>query len=287
MPSFQQSYRLLKVVIGVTSSATAGAVAVCYSHENKNGFLPAVLAAWTTNHSPSVKWDANWDRREPESLTQPSKTEVDSKGSQESKLEGVKATATRHLILIRHGQYNLQGATDEARILTALGREQAELTGKRLKELGHPYTVLVSSTMARAKETADLIQAQLPPEIPRMECDLLREGAPIPPEPPVGHWKPEVRQFFEDGARIEAAFRKYFHRADPEQVKDSYEIIVCHANVIRYFVCRAMQFPPEAWLRISLNHGSLTWLSLRPSGRVSLKFLGDVGFMPADKVTSS
>lgn len=47
-----------------------------------------------------------------------------------------------------------------------------------------------------------------------------------------------LQQFFEDGARIEAAFRKHIHRADPKQKQDSYEVIVCHANVIRYFVCR-------------------------------------------------
>ena len=46
------------------------------------------------------------------------------------------------------------------------------------------------------------------------------------------------QQFYQDGPRIEAAFRKYFHRADVDQTKDSYEIVVCHANVIRYFVCR-------------------------------------------------
>ena len=44
--------------------------------------------------------------------------------------------------------------------------------------------------------------------------------------------------FFQDGPRIEAAFRKYFHRADVDQVGDSVEVYVCHANVIRYFVCR-------------------------------------------------
>ena len=47
-------------------------------------------------------------------------------------------------------------------------------------------------------------------------------------------------QVFQDGARIEAAFRKYIHRADPDQLEDSYEIIVCHANVIRYFICRSV-----------------------------------------------
>ena len=35
--------------------------------------------------------------------------------------------------------------------------------------------------------------------------------------------------------------RKYFRRADSTQKEDSYEVIVCHANVIRYFVCRAIQ----------------------------------------------
>ena len=47
-----------------------------------------------------------------------------------------------------------------------------------------------------------------------------------------------LQQFFQDGPRIEAAFRKYFHRADAGQVGDSVEIYVCHGNVIRYFVCR-------------------------------------------------
>lgn len=46
--------------------------------------------------------------------------------------------------------------------------------------------------------------------------------------------------FFSEGARIEAAFRRYIHRASPKQKTDSYEVIVCHANVIRYFVCRCV-----------------------------------------------
>lgn len=46
------------------------------------------------------------------------------------------------------------------------------------------------------------------------------------------------QKFYVDGARIEAAFRKYVHRAPASQEKDSYEVFVCHGNVIRYFVCR-------------------------------------------------
>ena len=46
------------------------------------------------------------------------------------------------------------------------------------------------------------------------------------------------QQFFQDGARIETAFRQFFHRATPDQKEDSFELLVCHSNVIRYFVCR-------------------------------------------------
>ena len=48
---------------------------------------------------------------------------------------------------------------------------------------------------------------------------------------------------------------------------------------------RALQFPPEGWLRMGLNNGSITWLTIRPSGRVALRTLGDSGFMPVDKLT--
>ena len=95
-----------------------------------------------------------------------------------------------------------------------------------------------------------------------------------------------LQQFFQDGSRIEAAFRKYFYRAPVEQLEDSYELIVCHANVIRYFFCRALQFPGEAWLRFGLNHGSITHIVIRPDGRVGCRVLGESGYMPISKVSS-
>ncbi|XP_002740413.1 serine/threonine-protein phosphatase PGAM5, mitochondrial-like, partial [Saccoglossus kowalevskii] len=225
--------------------------------------------------------------RDPNSLVKPStsQTEVDTGESVKEK-STVKSTATRHLFLIRHGQYNISAELDEDRKLTELGKTQADKAGNRLRELGYPYDAIIISTMQRAQETGALIKSYLP-QVPCKNCDMIREGAPIPPEPPVGHWKPEVKQFYEEGSRIEAAFRKYFHRAEPEQIKDSFEILVCHANVIRYFVCRALQFPPEAWLRISLYNGSITWVSIRPSGRVSLRFLGDSGHLKPDELTTN
>ncbi|CAH1275172.1 unnamed protein product [Diabrotica balteata] len=277
--SLSKSKRLLLGLTAVSSVAT-------YYYMNNNH---KVFNSWTTNYTPSsfAKWDENWDHRSPKFTRNPKAHNLsESQQNEINEEKELKPKAYRHIILIRHGQYNLNGATDQDRILTKLGCLQAEYTGKRLKELDLPYTEIVKSTMTRAQETGSLISKYLT-EVPVVNCELLREGSPVPPEPPVRSWKPESYKFYQDGSRIEAAFRKYFHRADVKQERDSYTLLVCHANVIRYFVCRALQFPAEAWLRISLNHGSITWITITPSGRCILRILGDTGHMPPNFITST
>ncbi|NP_001291139.1 phosphoglycerate mutase family member 5 [Esox lucius] len=246
----------------------------------------AVPQTWSPSRDHTVTgWDSNWDKRDPLTLTNGKRKIKEKEISIEelnTEVENNKPKATRHIFLIRHSQYNLNGTMDKERILTPLGREQAEYTGQRLAALGLKYDVMVHSTMTRATETANIISKHLP-DVEKVSCDLLREGSPVEPVPSIS-WKPDCA-YHEDGARIEAAFRRYIHRADAKQTEDSYEIIVCHANVIRYFVCRALQFPPEGWLRLGLNNGSITWLTIRPSGRVGLRMMGDSGFMPPDKLT--
>lgn len=152
------------------------------------------------NEFTSTKWDYNWDKRDPGSLIAPLKgdfgdlPESDQNAYQE-KLQKAKASATRHLILIRHGQYNMNGGTDELRQLTSLGRDQANRVGERLQELALPYTRIIKSTMTRATETADIIHKYLP-NIPMSSCDFIREGSPIVPEPPSSNWKPEPKVIF-------------------------------------------------------------------------------------------
>jgi len=203
------------------------------------------------------------------------------------------ATSARHIILIRHGQYNLGGVTDQEMALTRLGDEQSTFVGERLKTLGVPITKIVSSDMMRAKQTACVVSEVL--------CDgketkteivydpLLREGVPSLPDPPLQgpSWGVPMSEVYEDGARIEAAFRKYIHRAPPSQKEDSYEAIICHGNVIRYFICRALQFPGEGWLRLQVDNASMTTLSILPEGDVFVQSVGDTGHIPPEKVTAT
>nr|XP_046241709.1 serine/threonine-protein phosphatase PGAM5, mitochondrial isoform X2 [Scatophagus argus] len=156
--------------------------------------LQAAQPAWTpASHTPAPSghsWDFNWDKRDPSALSNGKKKETATEDPSSEQDNG-KPKATRNILLIRHSQYNLSGNSDKERILTPLGREQADLTGKRLAALGLKYDVLIHSSMARATETAHIISKHLP-GVELLSCDLLREGAPIEPVPPVTHWKPDA-----------------------------------------------------------------------------------------------
>lgn len=203
-----------------------------------------------------------------------------------SRLDHDKAKATRHIFLTRHSQNHVDASQEKDRTLTPLGREQAEPTGLRLASLGLNFNKIVHSSMTRTIETTAVLSKHLP-GVSKVSTDLRREGAPIEPDPPVSHWKPEAVQYYEDGARIEATFRNYIHRADAKQREDSYVIFSCHASVIRYIVCRALPFPPEVWLHLSRNDSSISHLVVRPGGRGALRALGDTGFVPPDKISGS
>ena len=232
----------------------------------------------------SKAWEYNWDFRQPSALVNPN--------SSDEELEKKKSSTRRRLYLIRHGQYELDKENDKEKVLTELGREQAKCTGKYLSKLGVKYSEIVISTMTRANETGEIILRELSEsglevlsdkfEIDK--TDMLREGHPIDSVPHSRRFKPCSWEFT-DGARIEAAFRKYFHRAHYSQKEDSYEIIVCHANVIRYLVCRAVQNPPEGWLRMSLANGSITEIVLEPNGKVFISGIGDKGHMPTNMIS--
>jgi len=209
----------------------------------------------------------------------------------------------RDIYLVRHGQYMTREREEENRVLTELGREQARLTGKWMREMGINPDEFAQSTIIRARQTAELILAEISDLVDstavQNPTDLLCEGLPYVVEPPT-QWSRSfgesyARYLFDDGNRIEAAFRKYIHRgftfqsffsADVRQSSPKVAVIVCHGNVIRYFVMRAMQVDPSAWLRITLHHGSVTKMRVFGNGDIRIYTVGESSFMPFDKLSA-
>jgi broad specificity phosphatase PhoE len=179
----------------------------------------------------------------------------------------------RILYLVRHGHYHTEKGTPNHGRLTALGRRQAKRVGKRLAALD--LHVMHHSDMLRAVETAQIIASELGMAIPIRSSQLLREGVPTVPCP----WLPnltraEARQ---DRARMDAAYERYFR---PPGAGERRELLVAHANIIRYFISRAMGDSVARWARVSLTQGSVTVMAVGPMpGRARLIRFNDVGHL--------
>jgi len=258
----------------------------------------------------SRTWNKDWDFRHPRE-------------------EGQKAPKrkTIHLIMIRHGQYDLKDK--ERKGLTELGRAQAELTGKRLADLSKSaisdyygtrrikISRVYHSDLPRAAETAAIIRKHLDPDVEVTQDSMLAEGWPCLPDPYKDSSNVRPSKLYEESARVEAVFRKYCHRhtdykkeieeskVDSEKeaplvgladagakvepqvldTEEEYIIFICHQNIIRYFVCRALQLPPEAWLRFRGSNCGITEIIISDDGRVSLEKFADVGHLPVNHHT--
>ena len=181
---------------------------------------------------------------------------------------------TRTLLLVRHGQY---GHEDGGQ-LTQLGREQALVTGQWIfgNLGGQRVDALWSSTLPRARETASIIAQSLPHAKVR-SIGVLREGMyskvkgyEVPPS---------ERQ--EDRDRADAAYGRLFRTSRSDRL----EIVVCHGNLIRYLVCRAIDVPVARWTRMNSNHCSMTRILVRDTGAVRVVSYNETAHLPSNMVT--
>ena len=183
----------------------------------------------------------------------------------------------RRLIFVRHGQY------DEERTgaLTVLGRKQATSTARALSRLD--VATVWSSTLLRAKQTADIVASRQPKaklRRSRLLCEVIPTMLPVHIELRVSISATQVRA---DRSRADLAFETFF---DPKAGAQT-EIVVCHGNLIRYFVCKALNIERRLWTRLDSMHCGLTEFRVTPEGAVRVVRYNDVGHIPAALRTES
>jgi serine/threonine-protein phosphatase PGAM5 len=66
---------------------------------------------------------------------------------------------------------------------------------------------------------------------------------------------------------------------------DRHDIIVCHGNVIRYFVTKVLKVDTKAWLQMTIGNCSLTTVNIRPDGSLKLVSFNDLGHIPPNLQT--
>jgi len=190
---------------------------------------------------------------------------------------------TRTIYLIRHGQYNDKDTSDSdiGKKLTPLGVAQARLVSARLKGMPVEFSSLTSSTMTRARETAIVINQDFP-ELKLQQSDLIRECT-APTRRKDIMKETDSLELIECKTNLEKTFEEIFIPS-PDS-KDRNDIIICHGNVIRYFVTKVLNVDPMSWLQMSITNCSLTIIRVLPDGTMKLDTFSDYGHIPENMRT--
>jgi len=193
---------------------------------------------------------------------------------------GASAEHVRTLYLVRHGAYepNLKADPAVGPGLTPLGIAQARLIGARLQGMPVHFDSMTSSTLTRARETAAVIHESLT-DVPLDSSPLLSECTPPASRPLQGESEKDLT---ECANRLDTVFSKRFI---PSADADRNELLVCHGNVIRYLVLKALHQDPKGWLAMTVAHASLTIVRVRADGSMSVIGVGDIGHIPPNMVS--
>ncbi len=182
---------------------------------------------------------------------------------------------TRTLLLVRHGQFS----PEDGGRLTELGREQALVTGRFIAGSADPAVTIAalwSSTLPRAKETAEILSESLSRIKPR-PVSVLREGM----YSKVKGYDVSAEDRATDRKRAEQAWRRFFRTSRP----DRFEILVCHGNLIRYFVCRALHVSVLRWTRMNSHHCAMTRVLIRDTGAIRVVSYNETAHLPTSLIT--
>jgi len=193
-----------------------------------------------------------------------------------------KTDGVRTIYLIRHGEYDIgdERDPDVGKGLVPLGVAQARLVAARLRGMPVTFTSIWSSTMTRAWQTA-LVIGQEFPGLQIESSKLIRECTP--PTRLTDVMKGETADDLAACTkRLEEAFPIIFA---PSPEADRHDIVVCHGNVIRYFVTKALEVDTEAWLGMSIANCSLTVIAVWADGSMKLLSFSDSGHIPPNLLT--
>jgi serine/threonine-protein phosphatase PGAM5 len=161
------------------------------------------------------------------------------------------AAAARTIVLVRHGNYVEDPKIDEkiGPHLSPLGSAQAHLAGARLAGMPERFDGMYVSPVQRARDTAAIIGESFPGRRFEMVDDLAECTPPTRRTEVSKDQKPVDLAACK--AQLDRAFERFFK---PAAGKPQTDLLVCHGNVTRYMVTRALGVDTAAWLEMSVRH---------------------------------
>uniref|UniRef100_K3WF08 Serine/threonine-protein phosphatase PGAM5, mitochondrial n=1 Tax=Globisporangium ultimum (strain ATCC 200006 / CBS 805.95 / DAOM BR144) TaxID=431595 RepID=K3WF08_GLOUD len=176
-----------------------------------------------------------------------------------------------------------------------------------------PVFPIYHSGVRRTEQTAHHMVAELFPKgsVQFIKNKLFREAWPGNPLPSTNRKmlaRENLDSMVSDCARLKLAYRTMFRHLLPSdltthevplseqekqhfadtiaarttqtRVNDRYRVVVCHANIIRWFVCKALGVDPDGtWGRMRYNHCGVTALEVDSVGNVQLVNMNQTGHL--------
>lgn len=188
---------------------------------------------------------------------------------------GAEPPALAEIVLVRHGHYDADPKADESLGpgLSPIGVAQARLAGARLRGEA-PFDTVLVSPMQRARDTAASIGLEMPDARFTVVEDLRECTPPTRRNEVTAEETPEALAACK--AQLDRIFARYFKPAGGGERR---RLLVCHGNVIRYLVTRALGVDTTAWLEMSVGHASITRIRVEADGRYKVIAVGDVGHL--------
>ena len=176
----------------------------------------------------------------------------------------------RTVVLLRHGEYRLDDGPDPG--LTLLGQRQARYSEAALRR--ERFDRVVSSPLVRARETCAEVVG--PWKVKPVVVGILAEGVPTK----VTSLGVTAKSAAADRARFDEVFATFFTPARG----DTSELLVCHGNLIRYLVAKALGVSARTWTKLVSNHCGITKIFVRDT-RLRVVSYNETSHLPPDAVT--
>jgi broad specificity phosphatase PhoE len=188
----------------------------------------------------------------------------------------------RYVYLARHGE-----AVSEDGGLTAAGRRQAELLGRRLR--GVPLTAVHHGPLPRAAQTARLVAEQLS-GVPLRECETAGDYVPYVPER--GELPPETADAIlsrvaavptEQRAQGEELARRAvaeFTGPVGQAQAPRHDLVVTHAFLVAWLVRDALDAPAWRWIGMAPGNAALTVIRYAEDRPATVLVYNDVSHLP-------
>ncbi len=181
-----------------------------------------------------------------------------------------------NIILIRHGETEANIEASAAPVLTVKGKHQVIELAKRLKD--SKIAIIYSSNLERASLTAKEIQKNNQ-NLELIETEELQEiyrliigGAPKDGTRP--------NRFEEDLERAEKFWKKIL------KWKYKNVAVVCHGNIIRFFLAKALGAPPKYFYNIEIDPASVSIINIK-EGKTKVLLVNDIAHIPKELLSNN